>query len=102
MISGVLCHDAVLVIDVAVRMGIKVFPEAAASSESSHQLVCFQGAIRCAVTGKAETRRLSRWLFAGDVGKRSSRTFKAFSAVLDTCPVASRGSRRSSIMNRRR
>jgi hypothetical protein len=83
MVSGSLCHEAVMVIDVAVRMGIK-------------------GALRSTVTGKAETRRLSRWLFAGDVGKRSSRTFKAFSAVLDTCPVPTRSSRRSSILGQRR
>jgi len=41
MVSGGLCREAVMVIDVAVRMGIK-------------------GALRSTVTGKAETRRLSR------------------------------------------
>jgi len=65
-------------------------------------IFCVQGALRSTVTGKSETRRISRWLFAGDVGKRSSRTFKAFSAVLDTCPVPVRGGRRSSLMNNRR
>jgi hypothetical protein len=30
LVSGNLCHEAVLVLDVAVRMGIKVFPAPAA------------------------------------------------------------------------
>jgi len=108
-VSGSLCHDAVMVIDVAVRMGIKVCqlpqtkPQKAFSNAFYRPSKSFvQGALRSTITGKAESRRISRWLFAGDVGKRSSRTFKAFNAVLDTCPVPSRGARRSSLMSHRR
>jgi hypothetical protein len=95
-----------MVLDVAVRLGIKVnLALLVQSNIRKPELVlifCVQGALRSTVTGKSETRRISRWLFAGDVGKRSSRTFKAFSAVLDTCPVPVRGGRRSSLLNNRR